>query len=165
MAYGKRRPTLALENAHIMFRNFAGNPDKFNRNGGVRSFNVRIDDPELAEQLMEDGWNIKILAPREEGDKPTHHVQVFVGYKIRPPKVMMISGGTMTELTEETISTLDYADIMSADVEINPGVWEDDNGNERVKAWLKEMYVTIEKSAFADKYAMEEFPCDDDAPF
>lgn len=157
MAY-KRIPSLALENVRILFRNFAGAPDKYNRAGGKRKFNVVIEDPELAEQLANDGWNVGILKPRDEDDTATHHLPVEVSYRIKPPRVVMISGRTQTELTEETIGSLDYADIVNIDVEINPSRWTDDDGNERIKAYLKEMYVTIEQSAFAAKYAMEEYP-------
>ena len=38
-----------FENAEITFRNFAGRPTKYQRQEGVRTFSVLIDDPDMAQ--------------------------------------------------------------------------------------------------------------------
>jgi hypothetical protein len=150
MAY-QRIPKLKIEDARIIFRNFSGKEGPYNR-AGDRSFNVIIEDPELAETLAADGWNIKTLPKRDEDETPNHRLEVAVSYKKIPPNITLVSGHKKVRLDEEAVNALDYADIESVDLLINPSYWEV-NGKTGIKAYLYEMYVVVRQDEFADKYA------------
>lgn len=155
----KRLDNIVVENARLIFKNFAGEESKFNR-AGNRNFCVILDG-DSAEDLRQMGWNVKTLRPREDEDEPTYYLQVTVAFGNFPPKVIMISGKTKTVLDEESIATLDYAEIANVDLIIRPYHWEV-NGKEGIKAYLKTMYVTIEQDVFAGKYDCLD---DEDLPF
>ena len=69
---------IIIENARLIFKNFAGEQTKYNR-AGNRNFCVIIDN-ETAQDLMHDGWNIRQLRPRDEEDEPTYYLQVAVAF-------------------------------------------------------------------------------------
>lgn len=151
--------SIILEDAEILYRNFSGIEGQYN-NAGSRNFCV-ILDPARAEQMIKDGWNIKQTKVRDEGDEPRFYVQVQIGYKIRPPRIQMITkkrGKEMrTDVPEDLVSLLDWVDIEKVDMIIRPRHYNV-NGNTGIKAYLKSLYITIAVDYLEEKYAdVEEY--------
>lgn len=141
---------ITIEGARIGFRNFSGKEGRFNA-PGKRNFCVFLDDG-LAEDLERDGWNIKYLQPREEGDDPQPYLQVSVMFGAIPPKIVLVTSRGKTPLGEDEINILDWAEISNVDLIIRPYNWEM-GGKSGVKAYVKSMYVTVEEDRLEEKYA------------
>lgn len=138
-----------IEGAKLIFRNFSGKESKFNA-AGNRNFCVLLPD-ELGNKLKDDGWNIRVLQPRDPDDIPQYYMQVSVKFGNIPPKIITIANGVKTELNENTVGGLDFADIINCDLVIRPYNWEV-NGSKGVKAYVKSMYINLEVDAFEAKY-------------
>ena len=158
------RETLKIENARLMFKNFSGKASQFNREGN-RNFAVRISDPETADTMKKDGWNVKALKPREEGDEPTYYITVNVNFNAFPPNIYRIAGKMKTLLNEETVGIIDRDEIVCADLIISPYRWEIGT-NSGIKGYLKAAYITVEEDEFASKYGIyDDFTNDEEVPF
>lgn len=145
----KINSNIQIEDAKICFRNFSGKEGRFNK-AGDRNFCVLISD-EIAEQLRDDGWNIRYLQPRDEGEESQAYLQVAVKFGDIPPRIVMITSRGKTILDEESVALLDWAEIETVDIIIRPYNWEV-NGKSGVKAYVKAMYVTLIEDDFEKKY-------------
>jgi hypothetical protein len=116
------RETVVIEHAELVFRNFAGKETRFNKKD-QKTFCVFIDDPEMVEALVENNWNMKQTKIREEGDEPRWYLPVEVKYEIKPPNVVMITTKGKTNLDNDNIEILDYADFKNVDLIVNPYDW------------------------------------------
>lgn len=145
-----RDETVVMENVRIIFRNFAGKEGMYNREGD-RNFAVLLDE-RIAGDLAADGWNVKTLKAREEGEVEQPYLQVAVNFKGRPPRIVMITSRGRTELGEDECELLDWADIRETDLIVRPYEWVV-NGKTGIKAYLKSIFVTIEEDALELKYA------------
>lgn len=147
---------LQINDAKIVYRNFTGEGTKYNREGD-RNFAVIIPNQELADKLIERGWNVRIKDPREEGDDPFIYLPVKVKFNDRGPKVYVVTGTAHNSLDEETVAKLDRIDIRSVNMDIRPYDW-DVNGKTGRTAYLQSIEVIQEIDRFAARYAEEEHP-------
>lgn len=142
-----------VENAQIIFRNFSGKESMYN-DAGDRNFCVVLDDG-VAADMDKDGWNIKYTKPREEGEPPVPYIQIKVNFKNKPPRVVMITSTGRTNLNQDSVEVLDWADIRNADLICNGFDWVvgDKNGT---KAYLKTLFITIEEDDLERKYGIND---------
>lgn len=143
---------LILENTRIIHRNFEGREGKFTRKGD-RGFSAVIA-PELVDEIRENGWNVKELPAREdvEGSEPLYYIPIRVNFDSnRPPKVSLVTRNGLLELDEESVGTLDSAEIISCDMTLHAHRWGDENKG-GVKAYLKNLYVRIQEDPLSVKY-------------
>lgn len=141
---------LSIENAKIIFRNFEGREDRFNR-AGNRNFAVIIEDKEEALRLINDDWNLKVLKPRDPDESIAYYLPVTVNMEGNT-SVKLITNKNINTLDADTVSQLDYIEIDTVDLILRPYDWEV-NGKSGRKAYLKTAYVTMVEDEFADKYA------------
>lgn len=156
------RGILQIDNCRIVYRNFAGRGDKFNREGD-RNFAIVIPDEDLANRLIDEGWNVKIKERRDNAgnidrdEPPFMTLAVKVKFNDRGPACYLISGSHRVRLDEESISCLDDIDISNIDLDVRPYDWEV-NGKTGRTAYLQSIEVTQEIDRFAARYAEEECP-------
>ena len=140
-----------IEGATIIWKNFSGERDKFNP--GKRGFSVVIDDEVMADELKQEGWNVK-ERPLQEGADPSEQ-EWTLPVKLnmnRYTQVWLIVGNHKTLLNEDTVAQLDVVDIVNCDISIRPYEWEM-SGRTGITAYVDSMYVTIRENKFAEKYA------------
>jgi hypothetical protein len=146
---------IVVENARLLFMNFKGKEGPYNREGD-RNFNLVLD-PATAEQMLEDGWNIKYLKARDEGDEPTPMVEVAVSFKNRPPRVIILTKTSRTQLDEGSVEIVDHLDIVNVDLVVRGYEWAV-NDKTGVKAYLQSMFITIQEDPLEAKYKIHENP-------
>ena len=135
------RVCLIVKDCRIGFRNFSGKQGLYNQEGN-RNFCLFIDDREIVDKMILDGWNFRFLKPRDEQEEPVPYLPINVKYssKSKPPIAVLVSNTGQKQLSEETIGILDWVDIEKVDVKICPYHYEV-NGKKGVKAYLSKIYV------------------------
>ena len=154
---------LQLDDARIIFKNFEGRGDKFNREGD-RNFSLLIEDENTANALIKEGWNVKIKPGREEGDDPFMRLPVKVKFTDYGPNVYLVTGNRRNELDEESIGCLDNIEIESVDMDIRPYDWEV-NGRTGRTAYLQSMEVVQRIDRFAARYSGNDADGESKLPF
>lgn len=146
------RNTVLFENAEIIFRNFAGKEGQYNKEGD-RNFCIILPE-DLAAQMDADGWNIKRLKPRPGEDQGNCYLQVSVGFKIRPPRVVVVTSQGRVDVSEEEMELLDWVDIKKVDLVIRPYHWGPIGPEKKTgtKAYLKSLFITIDEDPLELEY-------------
>lgn len=149
-----------IDGRQIIFKNFEGKGDKFNREGD-RNFSLRIDDENTADALVKEGWNVRIKEGRDEDEGPFMRLPIKVKFTNYGPNVYLRTGDRVNELNEESIACLDNIEIDSVSMDVRPYDW-DVNGRTGRTAYLQSMEVVQRIDRFAARYANKN---DEEVPF
>lgn len=158
---------LMFEDARIIWRNFSGQNSQFETD---RTFTIVLTKEE-ADILTEEGWNVG-FRQKDPEDDPLYFLKVKVGFKgKRPPKLVQISSLSkrQTAITEASVINWDWAEIVRADIIVNPSHWNV-NGKSGIKAYVYSMYLTIYEDELEARYGNpdnfgSEPEAEDDIPF
>ena len=150
------RGILQIEDARIIYRNFAGIGSKYNREGD-RNIAVIIPNQEIADELIADGWAVKIKPPRDDDDSPFMYLPVKVKFNNRGPAAYVKSGNSVQRLNEDTIGMLDEIDIQSVGMDLRAYDWEV-NGKTGRSAYLQAINVIQNIDRFGAQYQAQELP-------
>ena len=162
MSINKEDGTVAFNNAQIPYgawRNFAGGPTRFDPKNTKRTFEIFLTDEE-ANRLMDLGWNVKWLEPRNPSEPKQAHLQVFIkldGPARLQPKIWQTrKKGRPILLDGDLIGQLDMDDFERVKLQIRPYKWELDSGKSGIKAFVKQMFVTPVEDDFAAEFFDED---------
>lgn len=158
--------TVKFEDARLVFTNFAGVGDMYNREGD-RHFTIVIPEEEIAEALVAEGWNVKVRPPRNEGDEPFMTMKVKLKFQDWGPAVYLVTGNKMHKLDANSAKRLDKIRIAKAEVYISPYEWNMANGKSGRTAYLKSIKVWQRvDDPFAEEYERmkSDYMEDDDNP-
>ena len=143
-------PPIVIEGAEVWMRtkNFSGEVNRFGSSD--RTFCIFLDEAN-AEAMAADGWRVKMSKPREGEEKGRPYLSVSVRYDVPDrlmPKIYRVTSKNKVLLNKDTVSCLHSDTFLHVDLIINPRVCEDGH----IKAFCKEMWVTVEESPFYAKY-------------
>lgn len=155
---------LVIMGARMWFCNFEGRREMYNSEG-LRNFKIDIPDEALAQQMIQEGWNVSVRPPRDEFDTTRYQLKINVSFDPPfprlMPKIFRVSDRdkTMVQLDEDSCKILDASDIISADLKIRARPWVDQaTGAHRITAWLLDLYATVREDDLTAKYAAYEYP-------
>lgn len=163
-----RTNLVIVENGKFIFdTNFAGDPKKDRFGSDERKANLVIPDIDLARELIDDGFNIRLIKPRvgeEEGFVPRYFVKVKLNYKSTwPPKVYLVTDEDKSVLLdEESVACLDDIWVDRVNAVLNR--YEGPNGKSLYVKSM-EVYQKVDDDPISAKYRRRNRDEEEEIPF
>lgn len=152
-----------IKHNEIIWRNFEGRKEQFNTEG-KRKFTLSLPD-EIADQLTEAGFNVKIRVPKTTGTNNAEEVRPYKNLEVNlkyyggqhDPKVyLMLNNGDYQLLDEETVKLVDHMSINACDMDIYPKHYINSfTGQDAISARLNNMRVVQNVDDFANEFGIE----------
>lgn len=163
-----RTNLVIIENGKFIFdTNFAGDPKKDRFGSDERKANLVIPDIDLARELIDDGFNVRLTKPRvgeEEGFVPRYFVKVKLNYKSTwPPKVYLVTDEDKSVLLdEESVACLDDIWVDRVNAVLNR--YEGPNGKSLYVKSM-EVYQKVDDDPISAKYRRRNRDEEEEIPF
>ena len=163
-----RTNLVIVENGKFIFdTNFAGDPKKDRFGSDERKANLVIPDIDLARELIDDGFNVRLTKPRvgeEEGFVPRYFVKVKLNYKSTwPPKVYLVTDEDKSVLLdEESVACLDDIWVDRVNAVLNR--YEGPNGKSLYVKSM-EVYQKVDDDPISAKYRRQNRDEEEESPF
>ena len=163
-----RTNLVIVENGKFIFdTNFAGDPKKDRFGSDERKANLVIPDIDLARELIDDGFNVRLTKPRvgeEEGFVPRYFVKVKLNYKSTwPPKVYLVTDDDRSVLLdEESVACLDDIWVDRVNAVLNR--YEGPNGKSLYVKSM-EVYQKVDDDPISAKYRRRNRDEEEEIPF
>ena len=163
-----RTNLVIVENGKFIFdTNFAGDPKKDRFGSDERKANLVIPDIDLARELIDDGFNVRLTKPRvgeEEGFVPRYFVKVKLNYKSTwPPKVYLVTDEDKSVLLdEESVACLDDIWVNRVNAVLNR--YEGPNGKSLYVKSM-EVYQKVDDDPISAKYRRRNRDEEEEIPF
>lgn len=163
-----RTNLVIVENGKFIFdTNFAGDPKKDRFGSDERKANLVIPDIDLARELIDDGFNVRLTKPRvgeEEGFVPRYFVKVKLNYKSTwPPKVYLVTDEDKSVLLdEESVACLDDIWVDRVNAVLNR--YEGPNGKSLYVKSM-EVYQKVDDDPIGAKYRRRNRDEEEEIPF
>ena len=163
-----RTNLVIVENGKFIFdTNFAGDPKKDRFGSDERKDNLVITAIDLARELIDDGFNVRLTKPRvgeEEGFVPRYFVKVKLNYKSTwPPKVYLVTDEDKSVLLdEESVACLDDIWVDRVNAVLNR--YEGPNGKSLYVKSM-EVYQKVDDDPISAKYRRQNRDEEEEIPF
>ena len=144
---------VSIENTRFIFEtNFSGDPRRDKFGSDKRYANIIVPE-ELAEELIDEGFNVRCTDPKDGEYEKTYFVKATVNYDSKfPPRIYLVSGDNPpTLLDSESVCNIDTMYIKNVNVILSKYY------NAKIDKWslyVRTMYVEqeLDNDPFAARY-------------
>ena len=148
---------VVVEDAAVLWTNFGGNPTKYNPSGGKRTFDLVLTE-QAAMKLISDGWNVKTVRGKNEGDPEMYITEIGINPGPRTSIFLCeeVNGKKYRyKVRTEDLGMLDYYQYSDIALLVRPYVHGRENSaGSTIKGYLRQMnLVRQEEDYFRDRYA------------
>lgn len=161
-----RNNLIFIEGTTFIFEtNFSGDPKRDRFGNNQRKANLVIPDIDLARQLIDEGYNVRMTKAREgeeEGFIPRYFVAVKLNYDSKwPPKVYLVTEeneeGVL--LDSESVCCIDDMWVESVNAVLNP--YDGPNGKSLYVKSM-EIFQEVDDDPITSKYAKKKYTAEVD---